>query len=150
MSGKLSFGLIVILVIMIAGGLLTVGIVYQNHQRRADLDDISQNDARVLRDFRTKIGLPTAQPGTVLYEVTGTASSAMVTYQTADGISQESGVTLPWSKSTAAHDGQFVSISAQNQGDSGAVIVTITRGDKTIRRSVSTGAYVIAEAHCSL
>ena len=87
----------------------------------------------------------------VEYKVTGTASEVDVTYENEDGgTSQQSNVSVPWSYSFTGDPGDFVYISAQNQGESGSVTVTIyTDGDK-FKSSTSSGAYVIATASGSL
>ena len=87
----------------------------------------------------------------VKYEVTGTASSVDVTYENSDGgTSQSSNVSVPWEYSFTGNPGDFVYISAQNQGSSGTVTTKIlTDGDK-FKSSTSTGAYVIASASGSL
>ncbi|MBL7087099.1 MAG: hypothetical protein ISS28_08435 [Candidatus Cloacimonetes bacterium] len=87
----------------------------------------------------------------VEYKVTGTASRVDVTYENeGGGTSQESNVSVPWTYSFTGEPGDFVYISAQNQGQSGSVTVTIyTDGDK-FKTSTSSGAYVIATASGSL
>jgi hypothetical protein len=88
---------------------------------------------------------------TVTYEVTGSASSVDVTYENEDGgTSQQSGVSVPWSYSFTGHNGDFVYISAQNNGSSGSVTVTIYKNDSVFKTSTSSGAYVIADAYGTL
>ena len=85
------------------------------------------------------------------YKVTGTANTVDVTYSNeSEGTSQESNVSVPWTYSFDGEEGQFVYISAQNQGTSGSVTVTIYRNGKKIEKSTSNGAYVIATASGSL
>jgi len=87
----------------------------------------------------------------VMYEVTGTAQSASLTYQNKDGgTSQESDVSLPWTYSFEGKGGDFVYISAQNNGETGSITVTIYRDSEVFRTSTSTGAYTIATASDSL
>ena len=83
---------------------------------------------------------------TLTYEVTGTASTVNVTFTNATGgIEQMSNVLVPWSHSFDLEGyGQFVSISAQNQGNSGSVTVRILANGNERRRSTSEGAFVIA------
>ena len=85
------------------------------------------------------------------YKVTGSANTVDVTYSNeSEGTSQESNVSIPWTYSFDGEEGQFVYISAQNQGETGSVTVTIYRNGKKIETSTSNGAYVIATASGSL
>jgi len=85
------------------------------------------------------------------YKVTGSANTVDVTYSNeSEGTSQESNVSIPWTYSFEGEEGQFVYISAQNQGETGSVTVTIYRNGKKIETSTSNGAYVIATASGSL
>ena len=87
----------------------------------------------------------------VKYEVTGSANRVDVTYENEDGgISQENNVIVPWSYSFKGDSGDFVYISAQNQGESGTVTVTIYKDGSKFKRSTSSGAYCIASASGSL
>jgi len=85
------------------------------------------------------------------YKVTGSANTVDITYSNeSEGTSQESNVSTPWTYSFEGEEGQFVYISAQNQGESGSVTVSIYRNGKKIESSTSNGAYVIATASGSL
>ena len=87
----------------------------------------------------------------VKYKVTGTADTVDVTYENSDGgTSQESDVSVPWSYSFTGEPGDFVYISAQNQGQTGTVTVTIYTDGDVFKTSTSEGAYVIATASGSL
>lgn len=87
----------------------------------------------------------------VKYEVTGSAQSVDITYQNEDGgTSQVSDVTLPWSITFTGDTLDFVYISAQNQGETGTVTVTIYRDAEQFKSSTSSGAYVIASADGTL
>jgi len=87
----------------------------------------------------------------VEYKVTGTASRVDVTYENEDGgTSQEGNVSVPWTYSFTGDPGDFVYISAQNQGQSGSVTVTIYTDGDNFKTSTSSGAYVIATASGSL
>ena len=87
----------------------------------------------------------------VEYEVTGSASKVDVTYENEDGgTSQESDVSVPWSYSFKGYSGDFVYISAQNQGETGSVTVTIYKNGSVFKTSTSSGAYVIATASGTL
>lgn len=89
----------------------------------------------------------------VFYFVEGTARSADITYSTLSGISQQSGVDVPLNRKDGSGpglrlglvpSGTFVSISAQNKGDSGAITCRIEAAGRVISQSTSRGAYVIA------
>jgi hypothetical protein len=81
------------------------------------------------------------------YRVTGTASRVDVTYTNRDGgTSQESSRTVPWSHEFECGHDNFLYISAQNNGSSGSVTVTIYKNGTAIKTSTSSGAYVIATA----
>ena len=87
----------------------------------------------------------------VTYEVTGSANAVDVTYENDDGgTSQEGEVPVPWSYTFTGEPGDFVYISAQNQGESGSVTATIITDGDTFKTSTSSGAYVIATASGSL
>lgn len=87
----------------------------------------------------------------VKYEVTGTANTVDVTYENEDGgTSQESDVSVPWSYTFDGEPGDFVYISAQNQGESGSVTVTIYTDGDEFKSSTSEGSYVIATASGTL
>jgi len=87
----------------------------------------------------------------VEYKVTGTAFTVDVTYVNEDGgTSQESDVSVPWSYSFRRAEGEFVYISAQNQGNTGTVKVIIFRDGYLFKTSTSEGAYVIATASGTL
>jgi len=83
----------------------------------------------------------------VIYVVTGTAAKASVTYtNSTGGIEQISAVSLPWEKSFSTFSDDYVSISAQNQGESGTIETVIYVDGKEFKKSSSTGEYVIASA----
>lgn len=80
------------------------------------------------------------------YAVSGTASRALVTYRVGTAVQQDL-VTLPWSSFPGpASPGTFLYVSAQNQGATGTVTVTIRVGDKTFKSATSTAPYGIATA----
>lgn len=84
-------------------------------------------------------------PSSVVYQVGGSASKASVTYTTPDGdIEQVSGASLPWSRSFSAHSGDFLSLSAQNDGATGCVQVKILKKEAVLKDAQSCGAFVIA------
>jgi hypothetical protein len=85
-------------------------------------------------------------PRSVTYRVDGTARSASLTYQNAQGGTQQETVALPWEQPMTAQAGSFVYISAQNQGESGNVTVHIIVDGTEFKQSTARGAYAIASA----
>lgn len=83
---------------------------------------------------------------TVAYLVTGSATSAMLTYANAQGGTEQATVALPWSAAYNMSQGDFLYISAQNQDSAGDVTTTIQVDGSTFKTSTSSGAYVIATA----
>ncbi len=87
----------------------------------------------------------------VKYEVTGSAQSVDITYQNEDGgTSQVSDASVPWSYTFTGETLNFVYVSAQNNGETGTVTVTIYKDGEQFKSSTSSGAYVIASASGSL
>jgi hypothetical protein len=86
----------------------------------------------------------------VTYRVTGTALSASLTYQNAQGGTVQRTVGLPWEASETFKDGDFVYISAQNQGDSGGVTTEILVDGTPWKKTTSDGAYMIASCDGSV
>jgi hypothetical protein len=84
----------------------------------------------------------TAEPE-ITYTVTGTASTVMVTYVKPGGMEQGT-YRVPWEHTIRVKPGEFVSVSAQNQGESGTVTCAILRNRRSISTSTSDGAYAIA------
>lgn len=87
---------------------------------------------------------------TVTYWVKGTADSASLTYNNQDGnTEQKSEVDVPWHLKFEAEHGQFLYISAQNNGESGTIKTQIIVDGDVIAESESEGAYVIASCDAS-
>ena len=87
----------------------------------------------------------------VEYVVSGTAGSVDLTYSNQSGNSEQlSGVSLPWTYEFDGASGDFLYISAQNNGRSGSVVCDIYVNEKLIETSTSSGAYVIATASGSI
>jgi len=83
----------------------------------------------------------------IKYEVTGSAATVNITYKNEDGgTSQANGVSMPWSYSFTAQPGDSVYLSAQNNGESGTITVTIFKGSSEFKKSSSVGPYCIATA----
>jgi hypothetical protein len=91
--------------------------------------------------------LPSPTVNTVRYEITGTAETVDVTLGNATGgCEQYSDVYLPRTFTYYDYTDNFVYISAQNNGETGSVTVTIYVNDKLYKTSTSSGAFVIADA----
>ena len=83
----------------------------------------------------------------VEYQVTGSAATVNITYANAGGGPvKESNVAVPWSHNFTAGSQAGVYISAQNDGESGSVTVTITEDGTVFQTTTSNGAHVTAEA----
>lgn len=83
---------------------------------------------------------------TVTYSVEGTASTVSLTYNNNQGGTEQETVTVPWTRNITAKDGDFLYISAQNQDESGDVVVRIIVDGQEIKHSNSSGRYSIASA----
>ncbi len=89
----------------------------------------------------------------VEYRVTGSNNvpSVSLTFENRNGgTSQRSNAPLPWSYTFTGRSGDFVYVSAQNNGQVGNITVTIFRNGSVFERSSSAGAFVIATASGSL
>jgi hypothetical protein len=87
---------------------------------------------------------------TVTYKVTGSASSVDVTYNNAQGGTQQiSGASVPWSQTFTADSGAFLYL-AQNKSDSGTVETEIDVDGKPLKQSQYSGAYTIANVSDTL
>lgn len=84
---------------------------------------------------------------TIVYKVSGTASSVSITYQNPQGGSSQTEASLPWEQTLTFKDGDFVYISAQNKGESGSVTTEILVDDKPFKSTTSSGPYVIADCN---
>lgn len=80
----------------------------------------------------------------VVYKISGTASRAFLTYQNEQGGTEQTEISIPWKGTLTVKEGEFLYISAQNQGDSGSVTCEIWVNDTKWKESTSSGAYVIA------
>ena len=87
----------------------------------------------------------------VTYKVEG-SSTASITLETDEGgVAQFANKHLPWTKTYQEFErGDFVYLSAQNDGNSGFVRVTILVDNLSWKSTISSGAYVIATATGSL
>lgn len=87
-----------------------------------------------------------ATPATyrVKYRVSGTTREASVTYNNAQGGTEQRDVSVPWETSLTVKGGHFLYLSAQNQQDHGSIVAEILVNGKTWKKSESSGAYKIA------
>ena len=86
-------------------------------------------------------------PVRVEYEITGTASTVFVTLNNATGGTEQfSNISVPHTFTFENYTHWFFYVSAQNEGDSGSVTVTIYVDGEVVATSTSSGAYVIASA----
>lgn len=91
-----------------------------------------------------------ATPDELIYDVSGTAYSAMVTYRTSSG-TQQATVDLPMQNNAGTRGVRmqgssipdFAYISAQNQGETGTITCRITLNGQTISENTSSGAYAV-------
>ena len=87
----------------------------------------------------------------IKYVVSGTAKTVDVTISgQKESTEQFSNVIVPWHYSFTGYSGDFIYVSAQNNGEKGTVTVTILRDEKEIKTATSDGAYVIATASGSI
>ena len=95
---------------------------------------------------KEKVSEPYVAPF-VEYKVTGSATSVSVTLSNAsENTEQYSNKSLPYSYTFDSISGNFLYISAQNQGSSGSVTSTIYVNGGVFQTATSSGEYVIASA----
>lgn len=84
----------------------------------------------------------------VKYEVIGSAGVVDITMQNeTGGMEQLGNVGLPWTKAFTVKEGDWLYLSAQNQGAAGSVTVNIYVDNSVFKTASSDGAYVSATAH---
>ena len=85
------------------------------------------------------------------YEVKGTAKTATISYMNDQGsVSQETDAVLPWSMVSKGNLGDIVSVSAQNNGETGDLVVEIVKEGKVFKSGQANGAFGVATAAGSL
>jgi hypothetical protein len=119
--------LLLVLIIVIVGGYCAFSLLLGG----------SSSDTRV-----KSTSIPTTY--SVKYEITGSTSSVSVTYQNAQGGSEQGDYKVPFNKSFSMSAGDFAYISAQNNNDKGDVTCKIFVNGNEWKESTSSGAYVIA------
>jgi len=85
----------------------------------------------------------------VSYEVYGTGSAAL-TYRNESGGTEQRTVSLPWEITFTRHSRDFLYLSAQKQGQSGAIEAVISVDGRAIQRAESTSDYGIASVSGSV
>ncbi len=91
--------------------------------------------------------LSAGTPPYIIYEITGTADEVDVTLNnTTGGTEQYTNVSVPVKYIYYSFSDWFLYISAQNQGESESVTVSIYVDGELFKTSSSSGAYVIATA----
>lgn len=81
----------------------------------------------------------------VTFELTGSALSADLTYSVGNsGTEQRSGANVPWTKEFSAHSGDFLYLSAQNNG-SGSLHCVIASGGHVVAEHTSRGQFSIVQ-----
>ncbi len=89
--------------------------------------------------------MPVDDTRTVVYRIDGTASRASLTMRNETGGTEQGTHLVPWDDTFTVAPGQFVYLSAQNEGDHGTITCTITSDGQVVQTAESSGAYVIAE-----
>ena len=82
----------------------------------------------------------------VTYRVSGSTSSASLTYQNASGGTDQKDVSVPWEESFSATPGAFLYLSAQNQSEYGALKAEILLDGIAVQSGEADSAYGIASA----
>lgn len=103
-------------------------------------------EEQALANLQERIDARGGFPGSVTYEISGTAETVSITMETPTGTSQQAEVSLPWESSSQDFNvGDSVYVSAQNEGESGTVRCKITgMTGKVLAENSSSGAYTIA------
>jgi hypothetical protein len=85
---------------------------------------------------------------TVKYSVTGTARAAGIRYhnETA-GTTSKRWVPVPWRKTIYVQPGARISLRAQNEGETGTVVVEMMIDDTWRKRSQAQGRFAVASVY---
>lgn len=95
--------------------------------------------------------VPTACTESVTYAVSGSAQTVSLTLQNSSGNTEQvESVSVPWSEVNTFDCGEFVYLSAQNNGDTGTVFCDIRVDGRVIESANSSGAFVIASCSGSV
>jgi hypothetical protein len=99
-----------------------------------------QNGTRVIYDFQYK----------VLYRITGTATSADLTYNSPSGDTGQITSSIPRDLGFSSFQDDFLYISAQNNNETGSISVEIFYEDNLKASDGCGGSFCIAEASSSI
>lgn len=121
-------GLKVLAATAILIGIIVVGAVVVNHTKS------SSSNANASNGTSVQVG----------YFVTGAATTANLTMQTASRTTQQNGVGVPDAQHLTMASGGFLYISAQNQGGSGDITCRIEVNGIQVASNTASGAYAIA------
>lgn len=87
----------------------------------------------------------TPQSHYIMYKVSGTAYSGSVTYENAQGGTEQQDISIPWTTYLTVTDGAFLYLSVQNNHETGSVTCEIWVDGSEWKSSTSSGGYVIAD-----
>lgn len=87
---------------------------------------------------------PESTTSQITYRIKGSASRVSLTYNNAQGGTEQKEARVPWEISFNARSGAFLYVSAQNNGSMGTVTCEILVDGLVVRTSTSEGAYKIA------
>ena len=111
------------------------------------LVNVLLRDCALISSASASAPTPTPTFTSVVYEIRGTADTVDITFNNdTGGTEQQSNIRVPYTISYEDFQDDFLYISAQNNGPTGSVIVTIKVNGETFKTSKSEGAYVIASA----
>lgn len=79
----------------------------------------------------------------VTYRVDG-EGPASVTYSNATGGTEQREVKLPWTETFDSRPGQFLYVSAQDNGGIGLIVCSISVNGRIVKDATSKGEYAIA------
>lgn len=128
---------LVIIVMVIAGGAIML-YVFLSSSGIMELPELPATSQTIERSD-------------VRYEITGTATKVDVTLNNSTGgTEQYDDVYLPKTYTYSPFSDWFLYISAQNQGESGTVTVSIYVNGTLYKTATSSGAYVIVSASGSM
>lgn len=109
---------------------------------------VSYHPAHSYRITRSSANSYNTDNHSVMYKVTG-SHGLSITYTNQGSDTAQTKTYKTWDYSFSAKSGQFLYVSAQNEGDSGSVECEITVDGYTVKHTESQGGYVIASCSTS-
>ena len=90
---------------------------------------------------KSSTGPSSPSSGPVTYQVTGTATHILVTYQDASGGTSQTGSALPFNYALTAKTGDLLYLSAQidTNSDTGNITATISKNGSVIQNGSAAG-----------